>query len=122
VILTNIVVSFPSVYLWRCFPSAASCHDFFPISPVDTFDNHHPLLLLFSPTIIITTHHRSQRQARMEEEHQDMLEKLNKIRNTDFDNTKRIERPEEILERRRREREARNVWYRRWGRWITGQS
>ena len=57
----------------------------------------------------------------MEEEHADMIEKLNKIRKTDFDNTKRIERPEEILERRKREREARNVWYRRWGRWLTGQ-
>ncbi|KAI2509718.1 hypothetical protein MHU86_4700 [Fragilaria crotonensis] len=64
---------------------------------------------------------KSYRQARMDEEHADMIEKLNKIRTTDFDNTKRIERPEEILERRKREREARNVWYRRWGRWLTGQ-
>ena len=50
-----------------------------------------------------------------------MMEKLNKIRKEDFDNTKRIERPEEILERRRKEREQRNVWYRRWGRWIVGK-
>jgi hypothetical protein len=57
----------------------------------------------------------------MEEEQNDMLEKLSKIRKTDFDNTKRIERPEEILERRKREREQRNVWYRRWGRWIIGR-
>jgi hypothetical protein len=57
----------------------------------------------------------------MEEKHADMMETLNKIKKTDFDNTKRIERPEEILERRRREREARNVWYRQWGRWLTEQ-
>lgn len=57
----------------------------------------------------------------MEEEKTDMMEKLNKIRKTDFDNTRRIERPEEILERRKKEREHRNVWYRRWGRWIIGQ-
>eukprot|EP00545_Synedropsis_sp_CCMP1620_P012918 CAMPEP_0119005724 /NCGR_PEP_ID=MMETSP1176-20130426/1893_1 /TAXON_ID=265551 /ORGANISM="Synedropsis recta cf, Strain CCMP1620" /LENGTH=151 /DNA_ID=CAMNT_0006957565 /DNA_START=41 /DNA_END=496 /DNA_ORIENTATION=- len=64
---------------------------------------------------------KSQRQARMDEEQNDMLEKLTKIRNTDFDNTKRIERPEEILDRRKRERERRNVWYRRFGRWVIGQ-
>eukprot|EP00548_Thalassiothrix_antarctica_P006872 CAMPEP_0194143622 /NCGR_PEP_ID=MMETSP0152-20130528/12749_1 /TAXON_ID=1049557 /ORGANISM="Thalassiothrix antarctica, Strain L6-D1" /LENGTH=186 /DNA_ID=CAMNT_0038843101 /DNA_START=13 /DNA_END=574 /DNA_ORIENTATION=- len=40
---------------------------------------------------------KSERQARMEKEHDNMMQKLNKIRNTDFDNTKRIERPEEIL-------------------------
>jgi hypothetical protein len=51
-----------------------------------------------------------------------MMEKLNKrIKSQDFDNTKRIERPEEILERRKREREERNRWYRRSWRWITGQ-
>mmetsp|Transcript_9594 Transcript_9594/g.14801 ORF Transcript_9594/g.14801 Transcript_9594/m.14801 type:complete len:162 (+) Transcript_9594:105-590(+) len=65
---------------------------------------------------------KSERQARMEKEHDDMLQKLNKIRDTDFDNTKRIERPDEILERRRHERKSRNVWYRRLGRWIRGQS
>jgi hypothetical protein len=57
----------------------------------------------------------------MEEEKNDMMEKLNKLTSKEFDNTKRIERPEEILERRRKERQQRNVWYRRWGRWITGQ-
>lgn len=71
---------------------------------------------------MISPFHRSERQARMEKEHDDMLQKLNKIRDTDFDNTKRIERPDEILERRRQERESRNVWYRRLGRWIRGQS
>ena len=50
-----------------------------------------------------------------------MMEKLTEIAARDFDNTKRIERPEEILARRRKEREARNVWYRRWGRWIIGK-
>ena len=64
---------------------------------------------------------RSERQARMEEEKNSMMEKLNKLQKQDFDNTKRIERPEEILERRRRERERRNVWYRRWGRWLVGR-
>ena len=64
---------------------------------------------------------RSERQAKLEKEQNAMMEKLNKIRKEDFDNTKRIERPEEILERRRKEREQRNVWYRRWGRWIVGK-
>jgi hypothetical protein len=50
-----------------------------------------------------------------------MVDKLNEFVNRDFDNTKRIQRPEEILEQRKKEREARNVWYRRWGRWMTGQ-
>jgi predicted phosphoribosyltransferase len=54
----------------------------------------------------------------MEEEKNEMMTKLHKIQKQDFDNTKRIERPEEILERRKRERERRNVWYRKWGRWI----
>jgi hypothetical protein len=57
----------------------------------------------------------------MEEEKNEMMEKLNKIQKQDFDNTKRIERPEEILERRKRERERKNVWYRKWGRWIAGR-
>ena len=49
------------------------------------------------------------------------MSKITKIRKTDFDNTKRIERPEDILERRRKEREARNVWYRSaWRRLIGG--
>ena len=41
---------------------------------------------------------RSERQARLEQEQNDMMEKISKIRKTDFDNTRRIERPEEILE------------------------
>ena len=49
-----------------------------------------------------------------------MVEKLNHFVNQEFDNTKRIQRPEEVLEQRRQEREKRNVWYRRFGRWITG--
>lgn len=65
---------------------------------------------------------KSERQAMMDKEHDDMMDKLNHIvNNQDFDNTKRIERPDEVLERRRREREARNVWYRRWWNGITGQ-
>jgi len=65
---------------------------------------------------------RSERQARLEKEKDDMMTKVNKIRKTDFNNTKRIERPEEILERRRKERENRNVWYRRTWRAITFQN
>eukprot|EP00957_Ditylum_brightwellii_P097368 7416075-Ditylum_brightwellii.AAC.1 len=56
----------------------------------------------------------------MEAEKDDMMEKLNKKMKQDFDNTKRIERPEEILERRRLEREKRNRWYNRLGRLIVG--
>ena len=50
-----------------------------------------------------------------------MVDKLNYFVNQEFDNTKRIQRPEEVLEKRRMEREARNVWYKRWGRWIVGK-
>lgn len=57
----------------------------------------------------------------MDKEHDEMMEKLSHIVKQDFDNTKRIERPDEVLERRRKEREAKNVWYRRWWRGITGQ-
>lgn len=64
---------------------------------------------------------KSERQARLEREQDDMLSKINKIRKTDFDNTKRIERPEEILERRRKERENRNAWYKRAWRTVTFQ-
>mmetsp|Transcript_53485 Transcript_53485/g.81127 ORF Transcript_53485/g.81127 Transcript_53485/m.81127 type:complete len:140 (+) Transcript_53485:150-569(+) len=64
---------------------------------------------------------KSDRQARLEQEHDDMVEKLNKIVSQDFDNTKRIERPDEILARRRKEREDRNVWYRRYWRAMTGK-
>jgi len=67
--------------------------------------------------------HKSQslRQAAMEQEQEEMMERLNKIVAQDFDNTKRIQRPEEILEQRRKERQRRNVWYRRFYRWITRQ-
>lgn len=66
---------------------------------------------------------KSERQARLDAERDQMMEKLNKrIKTQDFDNTKRIERPEEILERRKKEREDRNRWYKRTWRWLSGQS
>ena len=66
---------------------------------------------------------KSERKARLDEEHDEMLNKLNKrIQTVDFDNTKRIERPEEVLERRRQERESRNKWYKRTWRWVTRQA
>lgn len=65
--------------------------------------------------------YRSERQARLQKEQSEMMEKISKIRKTDFDNTRRIERPEEILERRKNEREKRNVWYRRAWRSVTFQ-
>lgn len=61
---------------------------------------------------------KSLRQAAMESEHDEMMERLNKIVSTDFDNTKRIKRPHEILEERRLERERKNAWYRRLYRWT----
>lgn len=64
---------------------------------------------------------KSERQARLQKEQSEMMEKISKIRKTDFDNTRRIERPEEILERRKNEREKRNVWYRRAWRSVTFQ-
>jgi Cytochrome c oxidase assembly protein COX16 len=64
---------------------------------------------------------QSERQAVMEEEHEDMMEKLTKAAKKDFDNTKRIERPEDILARRRAEREKRNIWYRRLWRRVKGE-
>jgi hypothetical protein len=66
---------------------------------------------------------KSERQARLDAERDQMMEKLNKrIKTVDFDNTKRIERPEEILERRKKEREERNRWYKRTWRWVSRQS
>lgn len=65
---------------------------------------------------------KSERQARLEKEQEDMLSKITKIRKTDFNNTKRIERPEEILERRKMERERRNKWWRRAWRSVTFQN
>lgn len=63
----------------------------------------------------------SLRQAKLKEEHDEMMERLNKLVQADFDNTKRIKRPHEILEERRLERERRNKWYRRWWRAIKGR-
>jgi len=57
----------------------------------------------------------------MDKEHEEMMDKLNNMMKKDFDNTKRIERPDEVLARRRNEREARNVWYQRIWRNVTGQ-
>lgn len=61
---------------------------------------------------------KSLRQAAMEEEHDEMMDRLGKIVEQDFDNTKRIKRPHEILEERRRERERKNSWHRRLYRWA----
>lgn len=71
--------------------------------------------------LIANKNNRSERQAVMDREHDEMMNKLNHIVSKDFDNTKRIERPEEVLARRRKEREARNVWYKRLWRNITGK-
>ena len=60
------------------------------------------------------------RQAALEQEHDEMMERLNKIVANDFDNTKRIKRPHEVLEERRKERERRNAWHRRAYRAIFG--
>ena len=65
---------------------------------------------------------KSERQARMEREREDMVDKISRTMAKDFDNTRRIERPEEILERRKMERERRNRWHRRAWRWVTRQS
>jgi len=66
---------------------------------------------------------KSERKARLDTERDDMVEKLNKrIKTVEFDNTKRIERPEEVLERRKQEREERNRWYKRSWRWVTRQA
>ena len=64
---------------------------------------------------------KSVRQAAMEKEHDDMMERMEKIVSQDFDNTKRIKRPEEILEERRKEREERNRWYNRAWRLVAGE-
>jgi len=65
---------------------------------------------------------QSLRQAALEVEHEDMMERLNKIVDQDFDNTKRIQRPEEILQQRREERAKRNAWHRRLYRGLFGES
>jgi hypothetical protein len=76
---------------------------------------------LTMPHITFPQQSRSERQALMEKEHDEVMEKIGNIVKQDFDNTKKIERPEQILARRRKEREARNVWYRRWGRKLLGK-
>ena len=63
---------------------------------------------------------KSDRQFEMEQEKEELMAKMSKTIQ-DFDNTKRIERPEEVLARRKKEREDRNRWYRRTWRWVTGQ-
>mmetsp|Transcript_11422 Transcript_11422/g.17319 ORF Transcript_11422/g.17319 Transcript_11422/m.17319 type:complete len:146 (-) Transcript_11422:87-524(-) len=64
---------------------------------------------------------KSDRQFQMEQEKENLLRKLQKdIETKEFDNTRRIERPEEVLARRKKEREERNRWYKRTWRWITG--
>jgi hypothetical protein len=63
---------------------------------------------------------KSIRQAALEQEHDEMMERLNKIVAQDFDNQKRIKRPHEVLEERRRERERRNAWHRRMYRAVFG--
>jgi hypothetical protein len=60
------------------------------------------------------------RQAKLQEEHEDMMDRLGKIVATEFDNTKRIQRPEEVLATRRLERQKRNKWYRRAWRAVSG--
>ena len=64
---------------------------------------------------------KSLRQAALETEHEEMMERLNKIVSSDYDNTRRIKRPHEILEERRLEREKRNAWHRRAYRAIFGE-
>jgi hypothetical protein len=61
----------------------------------------------------------SLRQAALAQEHDSMMERLNRIAAQDFDN-KRILRPEEILEQRRLARQRRNAWHRRLYRWVAG--
>lgn len=64
---------------------------------------------------------KSLRQYHMEQEQNEIMERIGFIAKQDFDNTKRIQRPHEILEERRKERERRNVWYRRAWRWMRGK-
>lgn len=64
---------------------------------------------------------KSIRQHQMEQEQNEIMERIGFIAKQDFDNTKRIQRPHEVLEERRKERERRNVWYRRAWRWVKGE-
>jgi hypothetical protein len=62
----------------------------------------------------------SVRQDALEKEHEEIMERLGTIVNQDFDNTKRIKRPHEILEERKKERARRNAWHRRAYRAVFG--
>ena len=67
---------------------------------------------------------KSLRQAALEKEHDDMMEIITKTVSSDnnnFDNTKRIKRPHEILQERQQERARRNAWHRRLYRWVMGK-
>ena len=68
----------------------------------------------------VTRGSKSDRQFEMEQEKEELMNKMSKTIN-DFDNTKRIERPEDVLARRKKEREDRNRWYKRTWRWVTGK-
>lgn len=58
----------------------------------------------------------------MDQEKDQMMKKMQVHLRKGFDNTKRIERPEEVLARRKKERDERNKWYRRLGRWWRGEN
>lgn len=64
---------------------------------------------------------KSERQYKMEKEKDDMMEKLNTKMKEDFDNTKRIERPEDVLARRKKERDERSRLRNKLGRWWRGE-
>ena len=85
-------------------------------------DRHRTGFRLVGFLKVIRAFFRSDREFRMEKEQNKMLEKMQKHLEKGFDNTKRIERPEEILERRQREREDKNRWGRRLGRWWRGEN
>ena len=60
----------------------------------------------------------SLRQLALQEEHDEMMDRLNQIVKQKFDNTKRIKRPEEVLAERKAERDRRNRWYNRFYRYV----
>ncbi|KAK1743837.1 hypothetical protein QTG54_005434 [Skeletonema marinoi] len=85
-------------------------------SPIQQPSNFHLFVKAGLPFLYSAT------SGEIDSEKDDMMEKLNKKwKKQDLDNTKRIERPEEILERRKKEREDRNKWHRRAWRWVTFQ-
>merc|ERR1712071_190428 len=65
---------------------------------------------------------KSERQYKMEKEKDAMMDKLQLKMKEDFDNTKRIERPEDVLARRKKERDERSRWRKRVGRWWRGET